>query len=210
MIDSHILTGVDFNTLSKKELFIHATINCLMDHGYAGTTVRNIAKYAEVTPGLLTHYFKGKEELIAETYLYLAKHFLDDFHKRASTEKDDPIEALRMFFAARVESEMVSSKLLKVWLTFWSMTLTHPELQHIHKETYNEYLKELKDKLIKACEAAGKSVAPNKIHTIAIGLNALLDGLWLEWSLDPTTFSVEEGLSIVTQFVEDTTGLSFT
>ena len=63
----------------KNQLFIDATILSLANHGYKGTTVRQIAKYAGVAPGLLTHYYSGKEVLIAESYKYLSKRFLDNF-----------------------------------------------------------------------------------------------------------------------------------
>ena len=61
--------------------------------------------------------------------------------------------------------------------------------------------------LTNAYEASDKKVDSKKIHRTAIGIIALFDGLWLEWSLNPSTFSVGEGLLILTEFVEGATGL---
>lgn len=72
MKDKKTIFEVDKNNEDKKQLFIDAAICSLANHGYKGTTVRQIAKYAGVTPGLLTHYYQGKEVLIAESYKYLA------------------------------------------------------------------------------------------------------------------------------------------
>ena len=36
----------------------------------------------------------------------------------------------------------------------------------------------------------------------SIGLSAMLDGLWLEWCLNPTTFSAEDGLQLSRHWVE--------
>lgn len=207
MITSDILAGVTINSKDKREVFIHAAIHCIVDHGYAETTVRKIAKYAGVTPGLLIHYFDGKEDLIAKTYQYLSTYLLESFNERAGIKNEDPLEFLRTFFAARIESETLNPKLLKVWLTFWSMTLNRKDMQHIHREIYNNALEEMKGMLAKAFEASKMDVTPKKTQRIAIGILALFDGLWLEWSLDPSSFSPEEALSIITEFAEGATGL---
>lgn len=199
--------SVDTSTDDKRQLFIDAAIWSLAEHGYKGTTVRKIASVAGVTPGLLTHYFSGKEELIAESYKHLAQNFLDIFETRTFDKKDQPLEALRTFITATFDSDNLEPKLLKVWLSFWSLTLSEPELQHIHRETYRHYVDALEAMLASAYAQASVSVKDTRIRAQAIGINALLDGMWLEWCLDPDTFSPNEGLEIVFDFVEATTGL---
>ena len=156
---------------------------------------------------MLTHYFSGKEELIAESYTYLAKNFLDIFETRTHGKKDQPLEALRTFITATFDSDNLEPKLLKVWLSFWSLTLSEPELQHIHRETYRHYVDALQAMLTSAYTHAAVAIDGTRIRSQAIGINALLDGMWLEWCLDPETFSPTEGLEIVFDFVEATTVL---
>lgn len=207
MITNDILVGVELNPKDKREVFIHAAINCIADHGYAETTVRKISKYAGVTPGLLIHYFEGKEDLIAEAYLYLSSFLLDSYAERTKVINEDPVQFLKVFFAARIESETLNPKLLKIWLTFWSMTLNRSNMKHIHQEIYESSLGEMTDMLEKAYEAQGLEVEQKKLRRAAIGIIAIFDGLWLEWSLDPTKFSSEETLQILTEFAEGATGL---
>ena len=207
MISSDILVGIKIDPQDKRAVFIHAAINCIVDHGYAETTVRKIAKYAGVTPGLLVHYFDGKEHLIAETYRYLETYLLKSYSEKASTKNVNPLEILRGFFAARIEAETLNPIQLKVWVAFWSLTLIRSDMQHIHQGIYENALAEMKHMLTNAYEASDKKVDSKKIHRTAIGIIALFDGLWLEWSLNPSTFTVGEGLLILTEFVEGATGL---
>jgi TetR/AcrR family transcriptional regulator, transcriptional repressor of bet genes len=200
---------VDPNNGDKRQLFIDATIYSLAEHGYKGTTVRKIAEIAGVTPGLLTHYFSGKELLIAESYQYLATKFLDIFEARIDGRQSQPLEALRTFITATFERTNLEPKLLKVWLSFWSLTLSQPSLAHIHKTSYRRYIDAIEDMLAGAYRQSGRDIAAATIRRQAIGLNALLDGMWIEWCLDPDTFSPAEGLEIVYSFVEATTGLAF-
>lgn len=207
MTRSKSLFTIDPTIEDKKQLFIDATICALAEYGYKGTTVRKIAKIAQVAPGLLTHYYSGKEVLIAESYKYLAKKFLEIFQDRIASKKNNPVAALRIFFMATFEKDNLDPKLLKVWLSFWSLTLTREDLRYIHKETYQQYITSIESLLTQAFRLEGKVVAPDRIKSLSIGINALLDGLWIEWCLSPDNFSPEQSLHIVYDFVESATGL---
>jgi len=191
----------------KNQLFIDATILSLANHGYKGTTVRQIAKYAGVTPGLLTHYYAGKEVLIAESYKYLSKQFLDNFQARIKNNNNDPLEALNVFFQKTFEPDNLGSKYLRVWLSFWSLTLTRPDSKDAHKETYKQYISSIEDMLTRAFQLHNKPIDAKNIKVLATGMFALLDGLWIECCLDPEAFTAEESLKIVYQFFESSTGL---
>jgi AcrR family transcriptional regulator len=44
-----------------------AAIQCLIEDGYADTTIRRVAERADVTPGALQHHFASKVDLLAAT-----------------------------------------------------------------------------------------------------------------------------------------------
>lgn len=207
MTDNKALFELDKNNSDKNQLFIDATIISLANHGYKGTTVRQIAKYAGVAPGLLTHYYSGKEVLIAESYKYLSKKFLDNFKLRINNKNDDPLEALKVFFQKTFEPDNLGPQVFRVWLSFWSLTLTQPDLKDAHRDTYRQYITSLELILTHAFKIHKKEVDRKRIKALTIGIYSLLDGLWIECCLDPETFSSAESLSIVYHFVEATTGL---
>lgn len=49
----------------RREQFIDAALSVFAAKGVDGTSIKDIAKAASVTPGLLYHYFSSKEELVA-------------------------------------------------------------------------------------------------------------------------------------------------
>ncbi|MUM19677.1 TetR family transcriptional regulator [Mycobacterium sp. CBMA 623] len=51
---------------------LEATIDCLIEFGYSGTTTSRIAGRAGVTRGALIHHFQSKSELMAESVRHLA------------------------------------------------------------------------------------------------------------------------------------------
>ena len=51
----------------RRTQLIAAAISSLHDHGYAETTVARIAARAGVSPGIVHHYFNGKDDLLFAT-----------------------------------------------------------------------------------------------------------------------------------------------
>ena len=49
----------------RREQFIDAALTVFASKGVDGTSIKDIAKAASVTPGLLYHYFSSKEALVA-------------------------------------------------------------------------------------------------------------------------------------------------
>ncbi|MCB0989247.1 MAG: TetR/AcrR family transcriptional regulator [Microthrixaceae bacterium] len=56
-------TQEDRSTATQRAL-LEATIECLVDHGYAGTTTRLVADRAQVSRGAQTHHYPTKRDLV--------------------------------------------------------------------------------------------------------------------------------------------------
>jgi AcrR family transcriptional regulator len=55
-----------------RERLLDATIGCLVDYGYAGTTVTRIAERAGVTRGAQVHHYRTKDDLVTAAVTHLA------------------------------------------------------------------------------------------------------------------------------------------
>jgi AcrR family transcriptional regulator len=66
-----------------------ATIDCLVERGYANTSTRHIARRAGVTVGALQHHFDSKADLMAAAMQRLGDRIADDFLAAAPTVGDD-------------------------------------------------------------------------------------------------------------------------
>lgn len=67
---------------------LDATIECLLEDGYANTSTRQIAKRAGVTIGALQHHFAGKAGLMAEAMRALGDRLTADFVSDAAHVED--------------------------------------------------------------------------------------------------------------------------
>lgn len=73
---------------ATKAKVLTATIECLVERGYADTSTRHIARRAGVTVGALQHHFESKAELMAAALRQLGDRMADDFLAQAPTAGD--------------------------------------------------------------------------------------------------------------------------
>lgn len=66
-----------------------ATIDCLVERGYANTSTRHIAKRAGLTVGALQHHFDSKADLMAAALQRLGDRMADVFLAEAPADADD-------------------------------------------------------------------------------------------------------------------------
>lgn len=62
----------DERSSAMRERLLDATIGCLVDYGYAGTTVTRIAERAGVTRGAQVHHYRTKDDLVTAAVTHLA------------------------------------------------------------------------------------------------------------------------------------------
>ncbi len=71
-----------------------------MAQGFAGTSIDDILKKAELTKGAFFHYFKGKADL---AYALVERHargdlaMFEEFAGKAEAESDDPLQQVLLF-----------------------------------------------------------------------------------------------------------------
>ena len=184
---------------SRRRQLIEATARSLARHGLDGTTVRVVAAEAGVSPGLVRHHFAGMHDLIAETYRWTGKEVEKALRAALTAAPDHPEAQLRAFVDASFSAPLLDPDLLGVWLTFWSLTRTDPEIHAIHGKVYADYRKRLQRYLSGIAEHEKLDL---DVRLAALAFTALLDGLWLEHCLDPSTFTAIEACQIAHDWVD--------
>ena len=180
----------------RRQSLIDATAASLAEQGVAGTSVRAICARAGVSPGLLTHYFDGIDDLVAATYRDVTDRVSATLRAAEEAAGDAPRARLIAFITASFRPPIADPALLATWLAFWSLVKTAPAIASIHGETYRGYREEL-ELLLGGC-----GLTPAEAGPVAIALSALVDGLWLELSLDPSTFTPAQASAMAVRWVD--------
>ena len=179
----------------RRQALIDATAASLAEKGVAGTTVRAICTRAGVSPGLLRHYFDGIDALIAETYRAVTFAVRETL-AAAVAAADGPRDRVIAYIAANFRPPVADAETLATWVAFWGLMKSDATIAAIHTETYGSYRAEL-ETLLAEC-----GLQPARCRTAAIALTALIDGLWLERTLDPSTFTSEEAEAMAIRWLD--------
>ena len=162
-------------------------------------SVRRISAEAGVSMGLINHHFHGIDALLASAYESLAKQLLSRSRDPALAVAGEPLRSLHAFFAASFEPEALDPALFRTWLVFWSLVPHSPNLQAVRERAHRETRATLETLLSRLKRVP--RVPAFKVGSAAIGLSALMDGLWVELSLNPASFAPSEAVSLCDDWI---------
>jgi len=170
----------------RRQALVAAAEAVLAREGVAGTSVRAICAEAGVSAGLLRHYFEGVDDLVAAAYEAVDQRIDAALEAAVAASGADPHARLSAYLAASFAPPVLDADLLSAWIGFWGLVKTKPRIAAIHATSYAAYRARL-ETLLADCGARDRRLA-------AIALTAMVDGLWLELCLDPSTFSAIEAV----------------
>ncbi|WP_137389832.1 TetR family transcriptional regulator C-terminal domain-containing protein [Rhodoligotrophos defluvii] len=178
----------------RRKTLIAATLKCLGEQGHAGLSVRKISAEAGISIGLINHHYPSKDALVAQAYETLAMALLDAAKDAVAQAAPAPRDRLNAFFTATLAAPSFDQGTFRAWVVFWGMIGDSKILAETHDRTYGEFRAFLESLLLENASHCKRPIAD--IRLAAIGLSALMDGLWLERCLNPATFSIEEALQL--------------
>jgi len=193
----------------RRRGLIAATIECLKRYGHEGLSIRTISAQAGVSVGLINHHFPNKDELVAAAYRQFNGELIGTMQAAVARAPDSPQARMRAFLEATFSSPNLDADTLAVWVVFWGLYRHSRLIQRVQRETYQGYVRlvrgllaELLPRAPRTVHAARSRSASVELRLAAIGLTALLDGLWLEWCLEPGTFRPAEAISLCEAWIE--------
>ena len=154
----------------RKAALVKATIVEIGRAGSLDVTVSQIAKRAGMSSALAHHYFGSKEDI----FLAAMRHILSLYGaevRGALHFAHGPEERLRAILAASFSAANFRREAVGAWLNFWVLAQTVPEAKRLLKV----YQGRLKSNLL----AGLRPLAGARADEIAVGLGALIDGLYL-------------------------------
>ncbi len=187
----------------RRQELIDATIECLKRDGHEGLSMRAIATQAGVSLGLINHHFPNKDDLVAAAYRHFNSQLVDGLKAAVHKAPSFPRARMRAFLKASFSRPNLDPETLAVWVVFWGMYRHSPMIQGVHRESYQGYVQLLRDMLTELVAGADAGAPPVDLRLAAIGLTALLDGLWLEWCLQPGTFRPAEAIALCEAWVDN-------
>jgi AcrR family transcriptional regulator len=179
---------------ATRAALLDATIDCLIDHGYAGTTTTRVAERAGVSRGAQMHHFQRKAPLVVAALLRLAERRRRELLERAERElpdDPDPQKALDILWTT------FSGPLFTAALELWIAARTDPELAAHLLPAEREIGRGARATARQICGAAG---GEDLDRALELAANAMR-GIALQQLLDPNPDRCERQLLFLKQTI---------
>lgn len=115
-----------------------AAIACrlIATNGLENSSMRALAKAANCTTGLITHYFPYKNALLIASIDYVAKNQLFRIERSALSTPGDIVK----IFATNLPVNEDERIAMRVWLALWSLSTMNIELSAVQRRVHRAYL----------------------------------------------------------------------
>ncbi|MFW2001061.1 transcriptional regulator BetI [Acinetobacter ursingii] len=181
----------------RREEIINAAYDVIYEVGLSNTTIAQIAKKAQLSVGIVSHYFGDKQGLINACMLEMLNVLRGKTAQyKAELSDSAPQNMIKAIIDSNFDISQINQRAMRIWLDFWSASMHMPELGRLQRINDQRLYSNLKFHFLKLLPEDQASIA-------ARGLAALIDGLWLRGSLNgDTEFDATMARSIAYNYVD--------
>lgn len=178
--------------IRRKELR-QAAFVVLEREGIAGATLEKVAAQAGASKGIVLHYFRNKQELfehaMREANAVLCQAVIARL-RRART----PMERMDAVIEGNFEEHLFQPPLCHAWLSLCAEVPRDEKMARIQRVIHAR----MRSNLLSGLHGLA---SPADADDIALGVTALIDGLWLRLGLQPGSVSREQAVRQVKNYV---------
>ena len=177
----------------RRQELITAGIACLGKGGMSAFTIDQICKQAGVSRGLINHHFKSKGDLLNCIYADMTDHLLQDY------SCGDGRHTLASIIETSFDEKSFNRMNLRAWLSIWGQVASNATLNDLHRQRYGAYKAKIKNAL---ADIASANAGLFDVDSVARQFIALIDGLWLEYCLHSSGFSLQAAKADCCHFLQ--------
>jgi len=112
--------------MSKKEAILNAAIDLFAERGFNATPTSAIAKTADVAEGLIFHYFKNKNGILAHILIDMLENYIDAAKNEINSGRTG-LEAIESFILFHFRFSKKRSKEVVVLTRDFPIDLLQPD-----------------------------------------------------------------------------------
>ena len=180
----------------RRQQLIDATLQAVDQVGLGDASIALIARLAGVSNGIISHYFRDKNGLIAATMSHIMQMLSEGVRVRRQALQDgSPRAHLQAIIEGNFDASQVTGPAMKTWLAFWASSMHQASLHRLQRINDHRLYSNL-------CCQFRRVLPLNQARTAARGLAALIDGLWLRGALSGDAFDTHQAVRIAYEYMD--------
>jgi AcrR family transcriptional regulator len=173
-----------------QEQILDAAMSCIGRDGIDGASMRNVAREADVSLGLLSYHFDDKRSLIVAAFeLSTSRLFDASISSLVGVEGAD--DRVRAYVRGAFHGEFLDPQYLALRVALWAISRTDPEIEAVERNLYERYAAQLEQLIV----AARPELPTREARHRATDVIVVQNGLWLNWARHHDVEDLERGLA---------------
>ncbi len=192
-------TKSDISNLRRGQL-TRAAYKVVGQKGYYEFTVRDIAREAGLSTGLVHYYFKNKEDLLLNLLKEINRNMTIILNRNISTS-EDPREKLNIFMRQAFDLVKNEKDYFYIVIDFWTQVNKNERMKRANIKLFKSYRDEV-GKILR--EGVEKGVFMKMdIDYIASVIISIIQGLIIQYVIDNNAFNYEDYTKKVMKHIND-------
>lgn len=167
--------------------------------GLEAATVRDIAEEAGVSTGVLSHYFDGKDEILAHALRSSIEETVERVERRGGEVSG--MEALRGVLREYMPLDGGRREMWSVWLSFWGKAVHDEGLAGEQRAWYTKWRGVVRG-LLRETQKEGGIAEGLDAGREAERLVALVDGIGIQATFEPERLTPEAQTKLLDEHLE--------
>jgi len=176
-------------SLDTQSQILDAVQSVIVRDGVRGASMRQVAKEADVSLGLLSYHFDDKSSLILAAFDRASTRLLDA-SLEAAAGIDEPHEKMKQFLRGSYTDEFLDGDYLRLRISLWAVALTDDNVAALDAQFFERYAVELRSLIA----AARPDLGSDELAGRTIDVIAASNGVWLNWARFNNRDDLERGL----------------
>ncbi|HNW28411.1 MAG TPA: TetR/AcrR family transcriptional regulator [Spirochaetota bacterium] len=189
----------DIINLRRNQL-TRAAYKVVGQKGYYDFTIRDIAREAGLSTGLVHYYFKNKEDLLLNLLKEINKNMLVILNRSISTA-DDPRDKLSIFMKQAFDLVENEKDYFYIVIDFWTQVNKNDRMKRANIKLFKSYRDEV-SKILKEGVDRGVFVKMDVEFTSAV-IISIIQGLIIQYVIDNNAFNYDDFSKKVMKHVND-------
>jgi AcrR family transcriptional regulator len=166
----------------RRQKIIETTLACLARDGADGTTLRGVCREMGVAPSLITHFFAGWHDVLTAAYEMLSERFLAQLAPVLSGEYPSARARMDAMIARYLSTDWIGENTIGANIALWQLARNVVDLRPHFSASLRDRRAVLRQALGALAAERGAAV---DLEGVTDGFMLMLDGVWLEMSVNP-------------------------
>lgn len=179
----------------RREQIVEALFDCLADKGHEKVTVKDIAGRADLHYGVIHYYFDSKDDIVSalsesiiSKYERLLLERIESFHSAS--------DKLRVAIDFLVDEFIFNRRLNRVFYNLVQMAFERETVRAALRKQLRAYRRRIAEAIEEGMESG--EFARLDAERIASLMVALVEGMALQWMIEPRALNRNDVLALIT------------